>query len=159
MMSIKKKVEQKVVSRKVYVPPCEQYSPRGRAISMREALEDSNVGLHLPPYRYETKKYCPGDRNHSEGNWSAKHGVFTIRYSIPRSGGRNQRAVVASVWVEPKKFSGHGVKGRLHINVDKLVGPHIEKILSKDFQAISQPWRNYPSLDEMLEEEMKKKSY
>jgi hypothetical protein len=150
------KVQRGAVTSKVYVPLKEQYGPRGRAISMQEALEDSNIDSYLPPYMHETSRYCPADRNHSEASWSTKHGAFTIRYSIPRNGGKNRRTVVASVWVEPKKFSGHSVKGRLHIDVNKLVGPLIENILSKDFQTISEPWRNEPPLDETSKEQVTK---
>lgn len=96
----------------------------------------------LPEYRHVDYK---GREAHYRPKLDAKawrgkkHGDFYITYSIPKRG----RSVVASIWIEPKSDAGHGVKMRLHVDIDKMVGPLLEGYLSKDFQKISESWLSW----------------
>lgn len=121
----------------------ESFSSRGRAISINEAREHISF---LPEYVHRDSRnnevyYKP--QKHARASKTVKHDGFIIRYSLPKRGG----AAVASLWVEPKASAGHGVKMRVHIDLDQLVGPLIAHSLSGNFQAITEPWHSWLKME------------
>ena len=116
-----------------------RYAPRWCAKTINEAKA---LISEIPEYKHTDYKgretrYKP--RRDSKAMRGARHGDFYITYSIPKRG----KGVVASLWMEPKSDSGHGVKMRLHIDINKLLGPMLEEYLSHDFQKISEPWMSW----------------
>lgn len=100
--------------------------------------------IDLPEYHhidYKGREVSYRPRQDSKAWRGARHGDFYITYSIPKRG----KSVVASLWMEPKVDAGHGVKMRLHVDINKLVGPLLEHYLSRDFQKISEPWLSWYS--------------
>lgn len=113
-----------------------RYHSRKRAVTIVEA---KSLLSGIPQYQHTDYKgrevrYQP--RHDALAKRGARHGDFYITYSIPKRG----KSVVASLWMEPKSDAGHGVKMRLHIDINKLLGPMLEEHLSHDFQKISESW-------------------